>query len=204
MRKDRKNAATSSSDVPKELLALFEACAGCTGVSNEPEDNIWCGPDGKLPVFELLQQDLGPLSAADRILLAIIDANPKEGRSRMDRLKAVNAVLFNSPSGGRPPHDDEEYLRSVARAIFRRSLKGGPVELKDCIAECLQQEWNKLSKRERETLYRRLRSKFKKDKDRMLLWVSGADDEAQLWREQTVQDVLKGLEELGVLRKPPQ
>lgn len=176
-------------------------------LSIQVEDLLWIGEDGRLD-YDALLKDHGydPEAPLIAILQSIIDAHPLEGGpSREARLEIALEALTGQPrKRGMDLIDDYDLLLKIASRYFeefweRRKRREPPPD----VAPIIRQVVGGLDDERRlraddDSLIRRLRKKFNKDKDLLLVRVSLENDWNRPDKLRAINRVIEGMQKLGI------
>jgi hypothetical protein len=139
------------------------------------EDLVWIGEDGNLDPNKLLEEtSYEPEGALRLILAAIIDAHGVVGGpTRSKRIDSAEEALLGIPQKrGNDPHDDEDFLREIARCYMKRRFDDRTIEIevapiaREVLAEA--KAAGLVPDHLVEGAFRRLQRKFAADRDRIL------------------------------------
>jgi hypothetical protein len=209
-RKTRRKIAPPVVEAPWE--PLFEKYAGLGSESVKLSDVAWLGDDGRLD----LETKLAPLiatAALSEIVRHVIDSNPPTaeraatGSSAVSRQKAaLKALLGKDLKRGPQGADMDPLLVAIARHYVEAYyFRPGELELDTIIADELVKAGRiepDLDPASRSNALRKPRTIFNENKDVLIARVTGEWAEALSRKDKLVREVLRLLEELGIVEPP--
>jgi hypothetical protein len=170
-----------------------------------PEDRAWLGDESTLDSEALLKTaHHDPELALDLILLAIIDAHPKENQpqSRLERLDRARAALTGvERKRGNDDKDDYDLLLAIAWDYF---VAWAPGQKSPALAPIIRRRVERLPQKDprrgisAEADVHRLRRKFNASRDLLLARVSSDDDHDRMDRIRAFNHLIELLHQGGV------
>ena len=208
-----KNPKKSRHLPSKKLLAQIARDARNT-LPPDPKEMIWTGGRAPFDLNAELNNDLDDITALDDILLAIIGSHcsvefpPEEGsveaKKIRRRLEQAKRFLLDRPARqGAPSEIKRELVWKIAEEFWHAYATQADEEmtLASIAANVVMPNWRRhgCDPKDVENETRPYVDAFKRDRDRLLLRVSGAGLQEIEDRKPTVQKVIKLLGDLGIV-----
>ncbi len=197
---------------------------GASGNSDDPRDSLWLGFDGKLNIDQLMSIDRDPDGALRQILAAIVQTHSadKSAPAIEKQLDTAMAAALCKPGkrglkSGWAKVERAPVLHRAAALFYRGRLKGDDPDWKPCI-------WEALDPKERRRLgndpaddkflnfYKEAMKLISTEqaKNSQIFWASVDPPDANpeieqslaqwRWRQERIDEVIKNLKTLGVIR----
>jgi hypothetical protein len=193
---------TDQDKIPEHLVGPKNASIGNITV----EDLVWVGPNGEVnPDAILSLHGYGPDDPFASMLSEIIRGNPIYGRDDRERLETALSALIGTrrKRGMDEINRDYDLLLEIARRFFASFHQNGHVEpeladiIRDVVAvvpagdeRCLASE---------DSIRRRLRRKFNKSKDILLVRVTSEQNWDRMDVARSINTIVR---QLGALTLP--
>ncbi len=216
-RKSAKKTRSRRHELSQELSELIKREADRCTKDFRPEHFSWIGSDGTLSREEvnLFEKELdGPDSALATIIRRVILNHPVVGEDDAERLHiAMHALLGSKRAnklgfrrGRKKLGRDRAVLKVIALEYFLDPNHSLPItrnfaQLYRAIAKTVEPEMLARDKIQVEHRIRHLRTKFKKDNDRIMLAYAPQDIYSAQRQAHLVSSALNALEELGLTGK---
>lgn len=203
---------------PASLMAEMEADVA-RFAPIPPSEMIWTGGSRPIDINEELSNDIDDVTALDRILLAIIGSHcahqfpplpdtpeAKKVRHRLEQAK--KHLLGRDAKRGTPNTVERELVWEIARRFWTNYAEGAAVEeeatLTSIAKDVVLPNWQcqDLDPKGVEGAIRPFINAFKKDRNRLLLRISGAGLPEIEERGPLTDRVIKLLVELGIVSAP--
>lgn len=198
----------------EELIELegLEKISGAQSIEIKDANLIWTGGKRSIDVGALFINGLGPHSALEQILTAIIDAHPlKKGtfgkHSDADLKKyrleqALKLLVGQKPKPGMPKPDYEPVLERVAKRFWDayRFTKNESATVDQLLWEEARPKNYKqnFDVKRQSNFLKAYRREWKKHKDRLLLKVSASNFPLAALQHRLVRKALASLADLGI------
>jgi hypothetical protein len=170
------------------------------------EDVYWAGEDGQVDSEAILRKHgYDPAGPLELLLMSIIAKHPDHHRTPQERLSMGLDALIGQRRTGRRPNDDYDLLLEVAWQYFTRSFGGEErIDLAPIIRDCLASHSGATSTSHRRSIdgenseVKRLKRKFEKQKDLLLVRVTAEMDPDRMDMVRAVRRIASALQRLGV------
>lgn len=190
---------TGQDEIPNHLRGPKTASLGNTNIG----DLVWIGPSSEVDPDTILEQHgHDPDDPLTSILSAIISGNPIDGRDVGERLETALCALVGTrrKRGMNEMDRDYDLLVEIARRFFASFHQNGRVEpelafiIRDVIAMIPEGDERRLASED--SILRRLRRKFSKNKDVLLVRVTSEQNWDRMDMARSIDAIVRQLRAL--------